>query len=33
VEKGGGEFEFPVKTKKEVAKDIVETIIRLYYEK
>jgi phosphopantothenoylcysteine decarboxylase / phosphopantothenate---cysteine ligase len=30
-EKGGQEFPFPVKSKKEVAKDIVETIIRLYY--
>jgi phosphopantothenoylcysteine decarboxylase / phosphopantothenate---cysteine ligase len=30
-EKGGQEFQFAVKTKKEVAKDIVETLIRLYY--
>ena len=27
----GQEFEFPVKTKKEVARDIVDTIIRLNY--
>ncbi len=30
-EKGGQEFNFPVKPKDEVAKDIVDTIIRLYY--
>lgn len=30
-EKGGREFTFGIKTKKEVAKDIVDTIIRLYY--
>jgi phosphopantothenoylcysteine decarboxylase/phosphopantothenate--cysteine ligase len=29
--KDGQEFEFPVKTKKDVAKDIVDTIIRLNY--
>lgn len=33
LEKNGGEYEFPQKTKKEVAKDIVDTIIRLYYAK
>jgi phosphopantothenoylcysteine decarboxylase/phosphopantothenate--cysteine ligase len=31
-EKGGLEFEFATKTKEETAKDIVDTIIRLYYE-
>ena len=30
-DKGGKEFEFATKTKEEVAKDIVDTIIRLYY--
>jgi phosphopantothenoylcysteine decarboxylase / phosphopantothenate---cysteine ligase len=30
--KGGEEFGFETKSKKEVAKDIVDTIIRLYYE-
>lgn len=30
-EKGGEQFRFDVKSKKEVAKDIVETIIRMYY--
>ena len=30
-EKGGGEFNFATKSKQEVAKDIVDTIIRLYY--
>ena len=30
-EKGGGEFSFDVKSKKEVAKDIVDTLIRLHY--
>jgi phosphopantothenoylcysteine decarboxylase/phosphopantothenate--cysteine ligase len=30
-EKGGREFNFEAKTKTEVAKDIVDTIIRLYY--
>jgi len=30
-EKGGKEFAFDTKSKKEVAKDIVDTIIRLYY--
>lgn len=30
-EKGGQEFSFPVKSKQAVAKDIVDTIIRLYY--
>jgi phosphopantothenoylcysteine decarboxylase / phosphopantothenate---cysteine ligase len=30
-DKGGQEFEFPVKTKEEAAKDIVDTIISLYY--
>jgi phosphopantothenoylcysteine decarboxylase/phosphopantothenate--cysteine ligase len=30
-EKGGQEFAFETKSKKEVAKDIVDTIIRLYY--
>ncbi len=30
-EKNGQEFSFDTKTKKEVAKDIVDTIIRLYY--
>ena len=30
-EKGGKEFAFDKKSKKEVAKDIVDTIIRLYY--
>ncbi|NOT51014.1 MAG: bifunctional phosphopantothenoylcysteine decarboxylase/phosphopantothenate--cysteine ligase CoaBC [Chitinophagaceae bacterium] len=30
-EKGGQEFSFPVKSKEDVAKDIVDTIIRLYY--
>lgn len=29
--KGGQSFQFPVKTKTAVAKDIVDTIIRLYY--
>jgi len=29
--KGGQEFSFDNKSKKEVAKDIVDTIIRLYY--
>jgi phosphopantothenoylcysteine decarboxylase/phosphopantothenate--cysteine ligase len=33
LERNGGEFEFPLKAKKEVAKDIVDTIIRLYYAK
>ena len=33
LEKEGGAFEFPLKSKPEVAKDIVDTIIRLYYEK
>ena len=31
-EKGGKEFQFETKTKQEVAKDIVETIIQLFYE-
>ncbi len=31
LEKGGQEFEFETKSKTEVAKDIVDTIIRLYY--
>ena len=30
-EKGGQEFNFEIKSKTEVAKDIVDTIIRLYY--
>ncbi len=30
-EKGGEEFNFETKSKKEVARDIVDTIIRLYY--
>jgi len=30
-EKGGSEFSFGVKSKKEVAKDIVDTLIRLHY--
>jgi phosphopantothenoylcysteine decarboxylase/phosphopantothenate--cysteine ligase len=30
-EKGGQEFDFEIKTKEEVAKDIVDTLIRLYY--
>ncbi len=30
-EKGGQEFAFEIKSKNEVAKDIVDTIIRLYY--
>jgi phosphopantothenoylcysteine decarboxylase/phosphopantothenate--cysteine ligase len=30
-EKGGKEFQFDVKTKQEVAKDIVDTIIQLFY--
>ena len=30
-EKGGQEFNFDIKSKTEVAKDIVDTIIRLYY--
>ncbi len=30
-EKGGQEFHFDTKSKREVAKDIVDTIIRLYY--
>jgi len=30
-EKGGQQFSFDTKSKKEVAKDIVDTIIRLYY--
>ena len=33
LERNGGEYEFPLKTKNEVAKDIVDTIIRLYYAK
>ena len=31
-EKGGKEFQFGTKTKQEVAKDIVDTIIQLFYE-
>jgi phosphopantothenoylcysteine decarboxylase/phosphopantothenate--cysteine ligase len=31
-EKKGGEFKFETRTKTEVAKDIVDTIIRLYYD-
>jgi phosphopantothenoylcysteine decarboxylase / phosphopantothenate---cysteine ligase len=31
-DKGGQEFDFAKKTKEEAAKDIVDTIIRLYYE-
>lgn len=31
-DKGGQEFNFDIKSKAEVAKDIVDTIIRLYYE-
>jgi phosphopantothenoylcysteine decarboxylase / phosphopantothenate---cysteine ligase len=30
-EKGGQEFSFDTKSKKEVAKDIVDTLIRLHY--
>ena len=30
-DKGGQEFDFDTKTKEESAKDIVDTIIRLYY--
>lgn len=30
-EKGGGQFNFPLQSKEAVAKDIVDTIIRLYY--
>lgn len=30
-EKGGQEFHFDTKSKREVARDIVDTIIRLYY--
>lgn len=30
-EKGGNEYDFPVKLKEGVAKDIVDTIIKLYY--
>lgn len=30
-EKGGKEYDFPVKLKEDVAKDIVDTIIKLYY--
>jgi len=30
-DKGGQEFEFTTKTKEEAAKDIVDTLIRLYY--
>ena len=30
-DKGGQEFNFETKSKEEVAKDIVDTIIRLYY--
>lgn len=33
LERNGGEFAFPIKDKKDVAKDIVDTIIRLYYAK
>lgn len=33
LEKTGGQYEFPLKAKKEVAKDIVDTIISLYYAK
>ncbi|MBI5857521.1 MAG: bifunctional phosphopantothenoylcysteine decarboxylase/phosphopantothenate--cysteine ligase CoaBC [Sphingobacteriales bacterium] len=29
--KGGSEFQFPLKSKNEVARDIVDTIIKLYY--
>jgi phosphopantothenoylcysteine decarboxylase/phosphopantothenate--cysteine ligase len=31
-EKGGKEFQFETKTKQDVAKDIVDTIIQLFYE-
>jgi phosphopantothenoylcysteine decarboxylase/phosphopantothenate--cysteine ligase len=31
-EKGGREFQFDTKAKKEVAKDIVDTVIQLFYE-
>ena len=31
-EKGGKQFAFETKSKTEVAKDIVDTIIQLYYE-
>ena len=30
-EKGGKEFSFDIKSKTEVAKDIVDTMINLYY--
>ena len=31
-EKGGKEFQFETKSKQEVAKDIVDTIIQLFYD-